>query len=313
MFALLAGIGSSLWRPAVNAALPGLVAAGERSAAIAAWGLCMNVGMTAGPALSAVALLFVSPGLVLVVNAATFAVSALLISNVTLGRSGDAGDAAPTAAWGGMRTVSRLPGVFVLIAVSSGTVLAGAMMNVAEPILSVGPLHGGDSGYGLLVSLYGIGMVAGTIVNSRASSSVACLRVRWLVGLGLTGAMLLASGMAPALLLAAATFMLTGTGNAMVTGPEMRLLQELTPERMMGRVFGLHDAVQNTAFVLAFGLSGALLATAGSRGVFVAAGALMVLVCGAGAFLFRPGRPASPGRATAPAIHASGQLALETA
>jgi len=316
IFALLAGVGTSLWRPAVNAALPGLVAADERSAATAAWGLCMNVGMTAGPALSALALLFASPGLVLVVNAATFAVSALLISNVALGRSGVAGDAcddAPAAASDGMRTASRLPGVFVLIAVSSGTVLAAAMSNVAEPILSVGPLHGGDSGYGLLVSLYGAGMVAGTIVNSRASSSVARLRVRWLVGLALTGAMLLGSGMAPALLLAAVTFMLTGAGNAMVTGPEMRLLQELTPERMMGRVFGLYDAVQNTAFVFAFGLSGALLGPAGARGVFIAAGALMVLVCGLGAFFFRPGRPSSPGRSIPHGVHAPGQLVLETA
>ena len=315
-FALLAGVGGSLWRPAVNSALPGLVAADERSAATAAWGLCMNVGMTAGPALSALVLLFASPGLVLIVNAATFAVSALLIAKVGLGRVADAGpdDAdAPAATWGGICSLSRLPGVFVLIAVSSGTVLAGAMMNVAEPILSVGPLHGGASGYGLLVSLYGIGMVAGTIVNSRAPSSVAHLRVRWLAGLALTGVMLVGSGIAPALLLAAVTFALTGAGNAMVTGPEMRLLQELTPERMLGRVFGVYDAVQNTAFVIAFVLGGALLGTAGPRSVFIAAGGLMVVVCGLGAWFFRPGQSAGPGRSVFAGAQVPAQLALESA
>jgi MFS family permease len=299
LLALLAGVGTALWRPAVNSALPGLVEPAERSAATAAYSLCMNAGMTAGPALSAAALLFLSPSAVLAINGVTFGLSATLLWGVPLGRVKREADEEPASAariWRDVRPVIKLPGVFVLIAISSGAVIASAMMNVGEPVLAVGPLHGGSAGYGFLVSLYGIGMLAGSVVNSRAAPAIVRLRRRWLGGLVLTGVMLLGSGLAPALPVAAATFALTGVGNSLITGSEMRLLQELTPERMMGRVFGLYDALQNVALVIAFTTGAVLVGASGSRDVFVAGGTVTVIMCGVGAVWFRPARGAAASR-----------------
>lgn len=300
-FALLAGVGSALWRPAVNSALPGLVADAERSAATAAYSLCQSLGLTMGPALSALALLVFSPAAVLAVNGVTFAISALTLAGVPLGRAPREPEPAPASppagrARYGLRAVVRVPGVAALIALSSATLLGAAMMNVAEPLLSVGPLHGGGAGYAMLVVFYGLGMTIGGVVNSRAPSAVDRLRGRWLAGMALTGAMLVASGLAPGLVIATATFALTGVGNALTTGPELRLLQELTPERMLGRVFGLYDAVQNGALAIAFVLGGLLLGMAGARTVFLLAGGLTVTVSMLGALSLRTAgvRPAVP-------------------
>jgi MFS family permease len=296
-----------VWRPAVNAALPSLVDADERSAATSAWSLCMNLGMTAGPALSALALLFVDPAVVLGINGLTFAVSAVLLAGVPLGRASGAAASAPTDARraarvdrsAGVGAAVRVPGVMAMIGVSSGVVLAGAMMNVAEPVLTVGPLHGGASAFGLLAALYGIGMIAGSVWNSRAGSSIGALRGRWLGGIALTGVMLVGSGLAPALPVAAVTFALTGLGNSLVTGSEIRLLQEMSPTRLLGSVFGLYDALQNGAFVVAFAVGGALVTTSGARTVFLIAG---IIALSAAALAIRRCRPITDIAAVLPGL-----------
>jgi len=85
-FALLAGVGSAVFHPAVNAALPELVTAEQRSPATALYGALNNIGLTVGPGLTAVVLLFSSPVAVLAVNGVTFLVSAALLTAVPLGR-----------------------------------------------------------------------------------------------------------------------------------------------------------------------------------------------------------------------------------
>jgi hypothetical protein len=67
----------------------------------------------------------------------------------------------------------------------------------------------------------------------------------------------------------------------------MRLVQELVTERLLGRVFGLKDVLENVAFVSAFVGAGALLTLAGVRVVFVGAGVLTVGLAALAAASFR--------------------------
>jgi MFS family permease len=83
--ALLAGIGTAIFRPTVNAALPGMVSEEQRSPAAALYGMNMSVGMTVGPALTALLLLFGSSTVALAFNGATFLLSAALLSTVPFG------------------------------------------------------------------------------------------------------------------------------------------------------------------------------------------------------------------------------------
>ncbi len=292
--ALVAGVGSAMFTPPVNAALPELVAADQRSAATALYGAMNNTGLTLGPALTALVLLFSSPAAVLAVNAASFLASAALLSTVPLGRS--SAQRAEQSVWSatstGVRAVVRVPGLSALLLIGAMTVVAGALINVAEPLLATGPLHAGNSGYSLLVAVYGAGMVAGSLVNARAGSRVAGLRRRWLIGVAVNGAGMLGSAAAPSLGWALGSFAVTGLSNALIVGPELRLFQELISEQLRARAFGLRDMLSNIAFVLAFLAAGVLLCVLGVRSLFALGGAALLAMSLLGTLLFRPPAPA---------------------
>jgi len=294
--AMLAGVGSALFRPAINAAMPGMVPAAERSRLTALFYASVNTGLMIGPALAAVLLLFASPRGVLLVNAATFVVSSLLLAGVDLGpRTGE--DVAEQdgrraeSVWAqtveGARAVVRIPGLIVVMVVGALVVLTGAMFNVFAPLLATGPLHAGSTGYSVLWALYGAGMVAGSWANARAGSDIAGLRRRWLLGIGLSGLAMAAAALAPDLALAMFAFMIVGLAENLLVGPETRLVQELVDEHLLGRVFGFKDLLENIAFVGAFLAAGALLTLAGVRTVFVGAGLLTIALALFGAIGFR--------------------------
>ncbi|HTX09752.1 MAG TPA: MFS transporter [Solirubrobacteraceae bacterium] len=317
-FALLAGVGTALFHPAVNAALPGMVTDEQRSPATALNGAMSSIGLTVGPAFTALLLLFSTPTLILAVNGGTFLVSALLLSRVPfavataatvdLAGAEPASDSEPDAerasllcsAKEGMRSAARIPGVSALLLVGAISILAGGLMNVAEPLLAIGPLRAGDAGYSVLVTAYGTGMVAASLINARAGSEILSLRRRLLFGILLEGIGMIASAAAPSLRWAIASFALTGASNALLLGPELRLFQELVSERLLGRVFGLRDMLGNVAFVVAFLSAGAVLALIGVRGVFALGGGTLLALAIVGAVAFRPARE-DASRTAAPA------------
>lgn len=301
--AMLAGVGSAMFRPAINAALPGMVPAADRSRLIAVFYASVNTGMMIGPALAAVLLLFANAQQVLLVNAITFVISSLLLARVDLGpRSGedvvDADDGPHESVWAqtveGARAVIKIPGVVLVMVVGALVVLTGAMFNVFAPLLATGPLHAGGTGYSVLWALYGTGMVAGSWANARAGSEIAELRRRWLFGIALSGIAMTAAAVAPSLAVALIAFMLVGLAENLLVGPETRLVQELVAERMLGRVFGFKDVLENVAFVCAFLGAGALLTLAGVRAVFVGAGLATVALAVFGALAFRAAPSSEP-------------------
>jgi MFS family permease len=329
-FAMLAGVGTALFRPAINAALPGMVPAERRSELTAIFYASVNAGLMLGPALAAALLLVARPSVVLVLNAVTFVVSAALLAGVELGpQPGPAAEAsegegrsrlvgsrlvgsrsagsrpvgsrvagsrlagsllAETRA--GARAVAGLPGVPVLLGVGALVVLTGAMFNVVAPLLATGPLRAHGRGYSVLMALYGAGMVAGSWANARAGSDLEGLRRRWLFGIALSGVAMAMAALAPSFGLALVAFALIGLGENLLVGPEMRLVQELVAEGLLGRVFGFKDVLENIAFVAAFVGAGALLSVAGVRAVFGGAGVLTLVLAGVGALAFRTRREA---------------------
>ena len=86
----------------------------------------------------------------------------------------------------------------------------------------------------------------------------------------------------------------------MTVGPELRLVQELAGERLLGRVFGLRDLAGNIAFVIAFLGAGALLSVVGSRAIFAVGGVALLVLAPVGALLFHPPPSTSTDRAGTP-------------
>ena len=297
--ALLAGVGSTMYRTTVNAALPGMVSEEQRSPATALYGMNCSIGMTVGPALTALVLLFAPATLVLASNGVTFLVSAAVLRTLQIDRdttppAQSSPESERASLWSstiqGVQSARRLPGVSMLLFIACGSVLAGALMNVAEPLLAVGPLHAGSSGYSVLVAVYGASMAAASAATARAGSSVTRLR-RWLmIGIAVQGAGMIASAAAPSLAFATVSFAVTGAGNGLLAGPEVRLLQELASERLLGRVFGLRDTIINSAYVLAFVSAGAVLAALGVQAIFALGGAGLLALSTAVWLGFRPAR-----------------------
>ncbi|MBV8432636.1 MAG: MFS transporter [Solirubrobacterales bacterium] len=307
--ALLAGVGTALFRPALSAALPNLVSPADRSRATALYGLLQNLGVTLGPALCGLLLLFGPVRWVLIFNGATFLISALLLTGVRLdpvvqgepaaqagSRSAPPEGASSTwqTARDGLGCVRRQTGLATLMIIGSATVLCAAVINVAEPILAIGPLHAGKSGFSILITVYGLGLVAGSAYTSRLGGRISRLRGHLLIGVATLGGALLACAAAQNLTQALAPFALGGFANAIVITPMLRLLQELVAESYRGRVFGLWETCECTCFVVAFLAAGALLGLIGPRTIYVISGGLLVALAAFGWSAFKTPVRAAP-------------------
>jgi len=307
--ALVAGLGTALYHPASKSALAGL--AGDRAemamgALVTSW----SAASVAGPALGAALLLAVSPSTLLALNAATFVVSALVLSRLALDRKETvAGSVAasdninlaiaagelvtahdPDAAVGhgvraGIRSARGVPGLGVIVGAGSAATLAFSLMNVAEVLLARGELHASPAGFGLLVCVYGIGSAVGAL-RGRAD-------VRILVGcLAAGGLSLCASAVAVSLPVAVITFLATGLFAGAVMSSDHQLVMRLAPPKIRGRVFGLKDSLDSIAFSTAFVGGGAIASLAGSRAVFAASGIGALVVAALAAVVLRRARVA---------------------
>ena len=276
-FALLAGLGTAVFRPATCALLPALVEDRRLPAANAVYDVVRNTGMLLGPACAGALLLISGPEWVLAVNAGTFAASALLLA--PLRRRGTARPPDPEApattlraeAAEGLRVVLADPVTRTLVATSGGVMLTTGMMNVAELVLAQRELSAGGTGYALLVCAYGFGLVAGSL-RGAGETGLEGVKRRYLAGLALMCAGMLGSALAGTVTAAMVTFAITGAGNGLFVVSDRVLIQRLVPARLHGRAFGLLDALDSWGFAGAVLAGGALAGAAGGRVTFAVAG-----------------------------------------
>ena len=148
-----------------------------------------------------------------------------------------------------------LPGLRVVLVASGVALFFGGFFNVGEVLLATEELDVGDSGYSILVTLYGVGFIAGSLAGGKGGS-LPELKWRYLAGMFLMASGFIASGAAPTIAIALFTFMVGGFGNGLMLVYERLLIQALVPDAISGRVFGVKDALTAWAWALAF-LAGA--------------------------------------------------------
>ena len=282
--ALVAGAATGLYRPAVLAALPGLVSRERSAAATALWGSLTDVGYTLGPALAALALLASDAETLMVANGATFAVSALVLTRLDFGavhpaEPGLAGrrPSLLREAAEGLRVAASLPGVRTVILASSAIVTFAGLFNVGQLLLAEGELDAGGAGYSILVAVYGACVAIGSLAGSRGGS-IADLARNFAAGILLVGVGMLTSGLAPSFAIALLTFAVAGVGNGLVMVHERLLLQRTVPDALLGRVFGVGDTLGSWAFCASFVAGGAVASLFGTRELFLVAGGGVLLV-----------------------------------
>jgi MFS family permease len=280
-FAVVMGIGNTVFRPAAFALLPNVVSEPRRMAATAGWGAVHDAGMMLGPALAAAALVLGSTPLLLAVNAAMFVASAGLLTRVRLvsapERDEETQESLVNSTREGLRFVSGDRVLRVLVAGTGVIVLAAGMMNVAEVVLAQRELKVGGTGFAALVAVFGIGAVIGSVASAH-STTLARLKLGYVGGLGILAAGLLGSALATSLSLALVSFFVTGLGNAASMTHDRGLLQQLVPARMLSRAHALSGTIEAWGLAGAAVLGGTLATVLGARGVFAVSGLALVLV-----------------------------------
>jgi MFS family permease len=296
-FAALAGAGTALFTPATLAALPSLVQRDRVPAATSLYGAIADLGFTAGPGLAAAFLALAGPADILFVNGLTFAASAVILAPLRFGAPGAGVGRARgrvvssllREARAGLGVVAGMRAVRVVIAGSTAALFFGGLFNVAELPFASNELDTTDAGYSILVALFGLGFILGSLAGSRGGPP-RMLRRRFLQGSMLMGLGCLLSGLAPALPAALLTFTLAGFGNGLLLVHERLIVQEDVPDAVLGRAFGVKDALASWAFGVAFFTAGALLTLLSTRELILAAGVGGLVVCAcSGLALWREG------------------------
>lgn len=276
-FAALAGTGTGLFTPASLAGLPSLVSERRVPAATSLYGAISDLGFTAGPALAAVFLLFTGAEELLLVNGVTFALSAGILVRLPFGEvthGSHTGRLVPSLlrdAWLGLRTVADMRGIRVVLAGSAAALFFGGVFNVGELLFATEELDVGDAGYSALVATFGLGFIVGSLAGSGGGSADV-LRRRFLQGAFLMGLGFLLSGLAPTFGIALATFAVAGLGNGMLLVHERVIVQATVSDELLGRAFGVKDALASWAFGAAFFAAGGLLTAVSPRDLITGVG-----------------------------------------
>jgi MFS family permease len=296
--ALVAGLGTGLFKPATLASLPSLVEERRVAAATSLYGALEDLGFIGGPAIAAAVLVVGGPETILGVNAVTFAASACLLAPLRFGDRPETELRPATRpslfreAKEGLVATAGMPGMRLLLLSTGGALFAGAVFNIGQPLLARGELEGGDSGFAVLVTLYSVGFIGGSLSGARGGP-LPFLKRRYLLGTFLMALGFSATGIAPSIAAAGMTSLGAGFGNGLLLVNERLLILGIAPDSLGGRVFGIRDAITAWAFASGFVLGPLLLDLVGTRPMIVAAGAtgLVVWVVAAAGLprLWKPG------------------------
>jgi MFS family permease len=288
----LRAVAGQVFQPASRAAVPALVPGPDLERANAAVGVAANGGETLGPLVAAVALPVLDVRGVLLVDAATFLVSAVLLGflpampGAVPGRGRQASFLAD--AGGGLRYLWAEPTVRAVTVGYVAIVACNGIDDVALVFLATDTLDGGAGAVGLLLAAVGIGLLAGYALLSRARARARLpMTALLLAGFAVSSAGNLLTGLAWAVAAAFAVQAVRGLGIAALDVAATTLVQRIVPPRLLGRAFGTLYGGIGVAAALAYVLGGLLLDRTNPRVAFVSAGAAGLLATAATALALR--------------------------
>jgi hypothetical protein len=171
------------------------------------------------------------------------------------------------AAWAHINDVPVLRRVLLAEGVALIFFESAAPVEVAYAKAS---LHAGNPGYGLLLTAWGVGVVAGSLVFARAvrrSLSVMLSAGTLAVGLAYVG-----FAAAPTLALACLAALLGGLGQGVQWASLISVVQRLTPPSLQGRMMGAVESLGAISPAIGLSLGGALAALSSPRGALLVVG-----------------------------------------
>ena len=285
---LLTSIFSLAFRPAQSALLPRLATEPQQlTSANVVSSTIESLGFFVGPAIAGFLLAIADVEVVYLVNAASFVVSALLLSRLVeppaaAAAAADDEQADHDEAGGGLWrdaaagfAVIRRNRNLLLVAglMAAQTVVAGASL-VYEVSIALDLLEMGESGLGLLDAVLGIGGILGGFVvlvlarRGRLASDFG-------IGVILWAAPLLLIAAVPSLGTTLVAMFLIGLANSMVDVNAYTIVQRIAPAEVMGRVFGALESLLTVGMAIGALVMPLLIELVGLRtGLVVVGGAV---------------------------------------
>ena len=300
--ALVAGLATGFFRPAVYAGVPNLVPEDQLPEANALLQTVENLSWAIGPVLGGILTAAAGPHTAYWINAVSFLISALLVARIPR-RLLQSEVALSRGHWrdlkdGFVAVLQSRPLLTVLVCWGIASVGIGAI-SLAEVFLAKDTLHAGDFGYGLLYGGIGTGLVVGSWTSSTIVERVGTTRaytaalVVMTVGFG-------AAAVAPNIWIAAACCLVGGVGDGVAIVCNALLVQRGAVDRLRGRALTLVMSVTYALNGLGTVIAGALLQVVATRWVWAGGAAMFALGALASWALTRaePAVPASASVAT---------------
>ncbi len=163
----------------------------------------------------------------------------------------------------------------LLVLVVSTVIACMGITMVVELFLAEKVLHGGTTGYALLITAWTGGMTLGTVIAGRLPPRLLAPGI--VVGLVVLGVGVVACAVAPAMWMAIAAYGIGGIGDGMQVVGARTLLLQRAPEHIAGRACAVFMGLTFGAVSIGMAVSAPLVALFGVRGALLAAGAASIL------------------------------------
>jgi MFS family permease len=255
---------------ASSAAIPNMVDEDSLGWANGLVSLGRNGGILIGPLLGGILVASVGSGSVFLFNAATFVVSAAIVTTVH-GRF--AGDRTGEEEFEGLRAGFRFilsDRILRVIVLAWLVVTLTLGMSMVADVPLTHQFGRGSLGYGLLVSFWGggtiIGSLLGRFLNARNEPPA------FVIGVALVGAASIVVGLSPWWWLILAAIGALGVGDGLSLVAEQGIMQRRTPDVVRSRVSGAIDTVLHSGLALSYVIAGPAVALLGPQGVYIVGG-----------------------------------------
>ena len=269
----LMGAARTLFNPTIRAAFPSVVGSGDLTRANALISGTFSVSAMLGPALGG--LLVAGVGGVngaFLLDAATYLISALFLSRIPFPRpegDNEAGFVRELRAGFHYLAGSRVPLGIVVGALL--TILTINLTVPAEVFLAKHTFGAGDTGYGLLVSLWGTGMILGTALIAALGDRLNLL-LFYFAGIFVAALALIVTSLSPTFIFALAALTVAGIANGIDNVTTDTILQKRVPDAFLGRVFSVRFLTYSAGEALAYPVGGLVVDGIGPRSTYLLAG-----------------------------------------
>lgn len=281
-YALLAVISSfaAMFDPASSAALPNLVDARDLGPANALSGSLWGTMLAVGAALGGIVAAVFGRDAAFLIDAASFAISALLLARIrgsfSAERPKDAETSVIRATVETVRYARRDHRVLALLTVKAGFGLAGGAIALLA-VFALREFDAGDVGIGVLMAGRGVGALIGPFLgrwlagpeDRRLFSAISLALVVFGCGYALLGAM-------PNLWLAAVAVAIGHLGGGAQWTLSSYGLQRIVPDRIRGRIFSFDFAMITLTFTASALITGWAAERFGPRPTVVVLGGVAV-------------------------------------